>query len=1188
MSDQIPPIKLGYYDPFDVFAKLKNDLETKVQLTNLHWRKNNKDTLKSIPQLPTIFVEETPKIFDNNTLGAGFKFSEVNAEELLERTVRLLNVPYTRLMFIECENIDTYKSKVRPLIKEWIKSCVDKSNGPVDWYLVFFVPNSDAADTKSKTRVFEKLRLDFTAEGEIDRCIKLKSKYSNTLEENESWNSLVGKLKNGILYSFTERLETLRNGLVMLNDDKEKRNSNLMAYFALLEGFARQFLLMHLFEDALGEYDRLASVLKEHQNNSSYFPNASLDFSSEHKTNLMELVSSECLFTVSDTSLSLFKLKAYVFAKQFVVLDSLSDSASSMSISSIHVSEFLRRLHVFSAEIVKLYATSEVQKVLVSEWSYQLIDEVLSRDVCVKISNLAAEQSDENISQISERFGELILVQRSQLIKVGQTLNFNIGGILSDIDLYDVDDTKGSTDIHYTPLKQTLESYKSFENKYITLTGEAIKHFSIAGRPRSVDALSIDVALLDYQNKNYEKAAEVFSTCPDFYGAQGWELISKSLLEIYADCLEHMDEKAEFFSADENSISRETLLCKVYLDIISSMKSKYGGRVFKPEVIEETFKKFEKIAPLDDVEYAAETLFDIEPMPHLSFAQDDTLLLNVKVNSPFFRELNLKNAKILLNNIHGDILEFHNESLIINHGLNNVPFSATNIVLGEFKFQQFSAMIGNVRISEDFNDSNEVFIFTYPTNMLLEVGNSTNINLTTKSISMFINTGVLSVKKSKIRLWSKTDGFEPISGIKAFKLSDNSSIELAEQDPENLTLSTNELEANTSYEVVIPYIISGSINTTILDLKAQISYETEHGDRSQTVAKYLDTSFSIAVSVQDIFKNTGLYAKFSIGTADIDFPIRILSTDLESNEKYEVSTSFKAPSLIAFGEQPGSFFYKIQKREGVKYSEDDFLTLDIRYRDLKEEIKQILKKHLSNELVKTGYEKYLSLLELLLNDLKFNYTHYVTEKEIEIAEAIQFNKKLTDSISEEDRAATLAVFENSIKDIRVPDLAHYQLRDRHLFIDVQIPSVQVVHTVEFKIDQATHYVIGQAINTLLEINSFMGDSQDKDSHSKKKVQFESEISTKTHYSVELLTNQDSWLINGKTKFKFDLDKSETNKVVKLPVIELSLIPLKVGKLALPKIHILNEGIDQSDEYLMEVDYKNENETLYIVSEAINE
>lgn len=163
-------------------------------------------------------------------------------------------------------------------------------------------------------------------------------------------------------------------------------------------------------------------------------------------------------------------------------------------------------------------------------------------------------------------------------------------------------------------------------------------------------------------------------------------------------------------------------------------------------------------------------------------------------------------------------------------------------------------------------------------------------------------------------MWSKTDGFEPISGIKAFKLSDNSSIDLAEQDPENLTLSTNELEANTSYEVVIPYIISGAINTTILDLKAQISYETEHGDRSQTVAKYLDTSFSIAVSVQDIFKNTGLYAKFSIGTADIDFPIRILSTDLESNEKYEVSTLSKHHHLSRLVNNQEAFSIEFKKR----------------------------------------------------------------------------------------------------------------------------------------------------------------------------------------------------------------------------------------------------------------------------------
>jgi hypothetical protein len=46
-----------------------------------------------------------------------------------------------------------------------------------------------------------------------------------------------------------------------------------------------------------------------------------------------------------------------------------------------------------------------------------------------------------------------------------------------------------------------------------------------------------------------------------------------------------------------------------------------------------------------------------------------------------------------------------------------------------------------------------------------------------------------------------------------------------------------------------------------------------------------------------------------------------------------------------------------------------------------------------------------------------------------------------------------------------------------------------------------------------------------------------------------------------------------------------LIPLKVGKLTLPRIKITKEDISfKLDEYALEIDYKNENETIYVVSE----
>lgn len=1192
MSGGLQPVSCGYYDPFDVFPKLQEGLTKRVQLTNLHWRKTSKDGLRSIPQLPLKFVEEKPKIFDNSSFPVNLSIAGIPEDQVLEKAVQFLEVPYIRLMLIECDSSDTYKSQVRPLIKEWHKGTIEKSNGPVDWYLIFYIPDSESSDSKSRTKVFEKLKLDFNVDdSDTDRCIKLKATYTNPLEENESWNLLVNKLKNGVLYSLTERLSILRNELMLLENDRSKLISNLSLYFALKEGYAKQFLSVHLFEDALGEYDHLAGIIKEFHEGSEYFRANSLDVSRAKSTDLIQLASSPSLFQLDQKEISLFHLKTYVFAKQFVILDSLAAAAASLSISSIHISEFLRRLHNFVADIIREFSSTEEQRLLISEWSYRVIDEVFARDICVQISNMTTDQSDENISQISERFGELLLVQRSQLLKLGQTSGYNIGGILSEISLNDEEDSKEKFHLSYTPLVTTLQSYETFEEKYLALTGDAIKYFSIAGRPRAVDALSIDVALLDYQNKNYEKAVEVFATCPEFYGSQGWKLISKSLLEVYADCLEHLDESCSYFqNEEENSTSKSSMLCKVYLDIISSIKTDLGRKVFRPSYVDETFQKFEKLVPDDDIEYPASNLFDIKTIPYLLDSNSDTIAIEVEFKSPFQRGLTLKSAEVSLINENEEVFKFENKDLTINRGTNLVRFKAENIILGDFKFHQFKAEIGNVALVEKFTDNKPVFIFTYSNNTSIDIANSTNINLSTKSISLFLNIGDSAVKSSRVRLWSTTDGFEPITGIRAVNLSKNSPIELVDQDPDDLALSTNALEANSTYEIIIPYVINGALNPATLDLKAQMFYELESGERSQTVSKVLDTSFSIAVSVQDIFKNNGLYAKFSIGTADLDFPIRILSTQLSENDKYEVSTSLKAPPLIAFGEQPGSFFYKILKKEGVRYNESDYLTLDIRYRDLKEEMKQILRANLRAVLEKENLERYISLLGLVLDNLKYDYTHYVTDNEIKIVDSVNFDKKIADAIIPELKAKLVDYLEKSTTSVKVSDINDYGLIDRHLYINVQVPTVQVVHTVEFAIQQTTHHIVGDVIPAVLQISSFINGSTDTETlpQSKKRVQFESELSTSNVYSLEILNNQDSWLINGKTKFKFEIEKTQTNKLVKIPEINVSFIPLKVGKLALPKIKIINEGMDTKDEYLMEIDYKNENETLYIVSESINE
>ena len=167
-SEVSTTLKIGYYDPFDVFKLIQPSIESKLPLTNLHWKSPaHNSNLKSIPNLPVNLVEEVPKR------------SKVLDDDVL-----------TRLMFIQCESIDIYKSQVRPLIKEWLRHLV--RNTQCEWLIVLYVPlhSKDTNYHLIKTNIYNKLKTDFEKDGkylaevgiqisdDIDRCFRLKDSNS--------------------------------------------------------------------------------------------------------------------------------------------------------------------------------------------------------------------------------------------------------------------------------------------------------------------------------------------------------------------------------------------------------------------------------------------------------------------------------------------------------------------------------------------------------------------------------------------------------------------------------------------------------------------------------------------------------------------------------------------------------------------------------------------------------------------------------------------------------------------------------------------------------------------------------------------------------------------------------------------------------------------------------------------------
>ncbi|CDR43546.1 CYFA0S12e01728g1_1 [Cyberlindnera fabianii] len=1174
MGSKIPTVNIGLYDPFNALQTLQPILDAKVHLTNIHWRKSSVEPLRSIAKLPITFFEETPKNFDQNELGPIPKLDQVPVEKRKDAVLKMLSVPYIRCMLIQCNDVEAYRATARPLIREWYKSNITSSNSPVHAYLILY-----GDDSKAQHRLFEKLKVDFESEFTSDKCIFIKSNFEDPAHEHELWGTVNLAFKQSVLASFAARLDILRSFQTKLSSiDEIKENTTL--FLAVQDGIASQFLTMHLFEEAKTEYETLRGMITLHQDNPDLFPEQSWSDQDPHA--MEKFMTQLYLFPSSTTKVSLYDAKSFIFAKIFVIFEALADSASSLSLSSIRVAACLQELQNYIHEILRDFNTHPEDHFKLHEWAYMMVNDVLSLDICLKVATLEPDEAGES-NQVSERFGELLLLQRSSLLDLGQSYDYFISGVLTDIRMSSVSERK---EIDYEPLKKVMESEKSFQDHFILLTETALNHFSVSNRPRTVDALSIDIALLDYENKQYEKAAIVLSTCPEFYSSQGWDVIGYSLLEAYIDCLENMDEKCDFFTAGDEAIVKSELLSQCYIDVLSSLKMHENS--LPPTLIKKAVDHLSTTTAGPGKEQVSdvEDFFAVSPDVYVTCTGDDIYQVNINLTSKIPHQISLKDVKLILENARGETLEFEGSSLDVCSGSCTVPLSTTAIQFGSFALATFTAKFGPISMVHIFDGESKKHVEVLPVSKCLKmnIGTSTEIDLNVKPVSVFIDTD-RAITDLVLKVWRQSHTFSIQEGV--ILKSDN-----GHETPSDFsedTISFDALEQNKSYEVIIPFITPENPKIKTLDLCASLAYKIDGSPRLQTVTKSIDPALSIAVSVQDIFKSDGLYSRFTIGVADTDLPVRIITVDLDESDGFAVCSPLKPGPLVAFAEQPGNFFFKIIEKADGHPSSEEFLDLNIRYREISEEMSEIWKSQLTNDLAAKGLENYIDILCHSSSTLKFDCNEYVLNQKLKVLNVDMFLKSSFRAIPDQDRSLVYSIFDERIQNGVQLSYEDLVWKDKLLKIKVLIPCVEVIHTVELKTDSnQNHMALGDEITATLDITSLVSsrvEARSEKPDGKKLVLFQDEQSPLNRYSVEVLPNQDTWLINGKTRFVIDIDKSDKKQHI-YPSVKLSLIPLRVGKLALPKIKITNMNMNSKNEYLMEVDYKNESETINVISGSI--
>lgn len=1219
------PITVGYYDPFSIFPSVKDDLELKCPLTNLHWKYHPLKPVKLIPLLPVRFVEEVP----NSSSSVKLKTESTNV--------------YLRLIFVKADNLEAYRSQVRPLIQAWLTDLVDGKE--VSWAIMLMCSASqrDKSLTLMKKSIYEKLTTDFSKNGkhqvlttqndsidlsqdEEEFVFRLLATYKSDLEKLETFNEIVTEFKGLILKAFDRRYNTCCDELKVLKEksksDPELLIKEITCRLKLVDGVSD----MRFFDESLEIYEEMDDTLKVLLHSISHafkkgdmtIFNASnrSTFDPEKSDLARALLSQLKEYLKNGTPIDLLHTELHMFLGVSILLQSLANSAPSISQSSMYILHLFQRLIGFINGLIEDSGGNHA----IIEWSIALVDFYSRLPIVHVLLQLDAESEVSNVSSsaaIFEYMGELKILKRGLVGKLATTKGLElpeIGFLMEDVSLDQSNGTHTHPNITLQDetLQTVIETQESFDKFYEDLTVAAILDFANCERLKTIDLLSIDLAILNYKNGNYKQAFEVLQTSYDYFIENGWNFMGGLLLEIYIKCLEKLDfeDQSHIFETHVKLLAALKHNTRESGDInkYDIAKSRHQREKIFQDLLEISLRLPDPMTVPLDVLFGNVVQPQIEPMK----GKSGTYAIELEISNYLGIELELEELSLELKelgSLSAQSIIFQNKNI----KLLAQPQQVVQLHTKEFKNARFYAYKLSSRPSNNLS-----FIHMYQTKEESPANETVihneGMNDTVPEIADHLNSLGISVPETKVLLsvfymYNDPRGFTAKFQVpKKFELNasevelilksglqaiENVSIKLQSFDA-GVEISKNftafdipSIAADEVYYKTIPYKYFG--DNKILHFGATISYFVGDDEYIYHLHNEVNSNLMILITVQDVFRSSSIYSKFQIGCSQSKLPIRILDLDFRcNNDKYNISSLScdisEQNSQVVFGEQPAFMFYAIEPKLG-KVSSSDTLDLTIKYSSLQNECESTIES-LQKELFES-FEllQYSTLFSELVTLILFDLNEYAINNEIRIKNADNIKTLFQNSIeahvkSEKDRAELICcVNEILFKPIPVERIS---LAEQELYIPVAVPILDILHRVEFDYNKKSQHLVGEPIEMKLRI---LSSAQWSDSEESPDVLASSSPTRKAPQKLQMFLftvhHEDNWLLSGSKKHAFPI-LGRSNEAE----FDLTLIPLNVGKLPLPRVTIKPLEQEGAVERAPSTDTVHENglETVLVVPE----
>lgn len=1164
-----PSADVGYYDPFNLFQFLQKALAAKLPLSNVNWRSPIDNKLKSFASLDVILSEEIPRSSSSVTSASlNDQYYHTVVNQLVAKKPNVV-----KLMLVAFHSMDEYRSKVRPLITEWLKSEVDNALIKPECIILHYIKEGQI----DHSSFHQKLKTDF----ELLKIEKINYNYLNEQADIFSTN-----LKSAVLDGLTNYVGFYQKHLTSLRQASSVMNPMYQVIFQL--AIIRSLANLNLFQECAVYYDHLDLLVSQMNETDLHLPSYS---SSKHENVFeREQNSTDIIKLLISNQVSLIEFKLFVLSQTFHFLAHIRDIVDATSLAFGNTTDFCKRIRTFVLFLDDLDCHDQL--------SFQVLDDFLS-------SGLVQGQVDQCLgspyNKISFRLidliGELKMMLKFQYVKLGRR-----HGFVPRTNLLPLKDSFRNEDP-----SPDFPDFQTFEARIIAFNQSIIDLFSHFGhRPRTRCLLVIEIATVAYHNKEYNRVHLLLQ--PLFKDESYLSLPMQEVYRIYVSGMEKM------YLAGDSKIS-SSMLKTSYVELLRSCNCTESESA-------EMIEKMERL-PAAEQKFDLADLFDFSIQPIIHNNEVDQYSVNLILDQKFKsgrKAFKIHHVKLVMRSRDKqDVLTFSfQESDKVKQAERVVSLYTNDCIEDLFNLETIEVDTAACSFNHSFQTfacwSQFQYEFVSPDiqNTIIDLRVPKEKILDRNTFCLWIKTGAQEFSGASAVFWSKNGGVLQLpheENLLCKSRNSDSAIVFTTLKSEegNLVFSTkDQLQKNQEFELLIPYTTKpGEEFETFLDVKAKVELTGENNCRfTKMIKRSLDNSLSISVSVQDIFKGLFLYSNFSVAATTMKQPVRIISTSLESEtpKKLKISTPFEKQDMLALSDQPVAAVYKIEWVEKTDGREVKDMNLSIRYRDIQDEAVSCLLKEFANHLTDTRLMRYLVLLKPIMESLTLNLHAFALSQKIKVASSNIDFLRTFDYVDSKDKALLVKdlqqFFTVLTEGLTIElDKEAFNSLNKSLLIKVPVPVIQFIHKVELKFEAKQKFVVGVPVpmTLMIETVTFWSDEHPSKDESglddpvmspnestnkkSKRVLFKPELNNE--FTVEFYS-ADNWLISGfnRVHHKVDLDATISQR----EPIEMQLIPLKVGKIKLPWVEVKPCQAGSEADFMMEVDYANSSEMVLVVSD----